>query len=225
MVRRQLVELTASYWSDDELIDLMNLCVHDLWGPINDEYQYHFATLDVTNVTMPASSTELSGVPADVFRVELLEARDLTTTGSNQNLIFVPRDYRHPDFISARAMDVQDPSNCIIYYCLFNPGAPVGAPTIKVAPKVSSAVNLTLLYVPTLAKITSGGRNPVPGESDAALIAYTIAWARAKETEERLPDPGWLAVYKAEKQNLLVRLTPRETQEPSVADAMFEPYW
>jgi hypothetical protein len=225
MVRRQLLETTARFWTDAELIDLMNLGVHDLWGSINDEYQGHFVTLDTTHVRMPASGSQLDGVPPDVFRVELLEPRDLTSQSANLGLIFQPRDYRHPDFVSARANDAVDPSNTTIFYALFNEGAPVNAPTIRVAPRINAAINLTLLYVPTLPKITSSGTNPVPGESDAALVAWTIAWARAKETEERAPDAAWLTIYKTEKQNLLVRLTPRQTQDPETADAIFQPYW
>jgi hypothetical protein len=104
-------------------------------------------------------------------------------------------------------------------------GGPVVAPTVMVAPKVTAAVNLSLTYVPVLGDLTAASANPIPGESDNAIIAWMVAYARAKEREDRAPDPGWLTIYATEKQNLLVSLTPRQDQEPMVASAFFEEYW
>ena len=68
--------------------------------------------------------------------------------------------------------------------------------------------------------------NPVPGGSDNALKAWTIAYANAKEGPQgaRIPDAGWLAVYATEKQTILTRLTPRQEQEPDVVDGLFDNY-
>ena len=52
-------------------------------------------------------------------------------------------------------------------------------------------------------------------------MAWTVAFARAKEREDRSPDPAWLAIYATEKQNILTRLTPRQTQEPEIVGDMF----
>jgi hypothetical protein len=89
---------------------------------------------------------------------------------------------------------------------------------------VNTAISLRFVYVPILAAVAAAGSNPIPGESDNALIAWCIAYARAKEREDRSPDPNWLAVYSTEKTNLLVRLTPRQTQEPEVVEDFFEGY-
>ncbi len=42
------------------------------------------------------------------------------------------------------------------------------------------------------------------------------------DTVNRVPDPGWLAVYATEKQGLLVALTPRQEQEEETVVGMFE---
>ncbi len=80
------------------------------------------------------------------------------------------------------------------------------------------------MYVYTLPTLLDTDSNPIPGESDNALIAWCVAYAKAKEqeTEQRVPDPGWLAIYNTEKQGLLVALTPRQEQEEEIAEGLFE---
>jgi hypothetical protein len=134
-------------------------------------------------------------------------------------VLFVPRDYNSADFTNARSRTAQDPtSGLTVFYTLTQAGAPVGAPTVLTAPPLSSAVNLRFVYVPTIAAKIAADNNPIPGESDNALVAWTVAYARAKEREDRSPDPNWLTVYRTEKDNLLTRLTPRQTQEPDVVE-------
>jgi len=224
--RKTLLEETAGFWTDAELLEHIVEGVKDLWGAIIDLHQEHFVTTDVTNVSVAANATSLTGVPADVFRVLTIEPRDLTNTASSRGLLFVKRDYHHPEFVYARSLSAIDPSDrgLIIYYTIDNPGAPVAAPTIQVAPKLSSAVNLRLRYIPTLAAsdMEAGDSNPIPGESDNALYAWCIAYGRAKEREDRSPDPNWLTVYATEKENVKTRLTPRDESEPEVAEGMFD---
>ncbi len=224
-VRIPLKEAVASYWTSAELVAHFNTGIKDLWGAIIDIHQEHFLTVDTSLVTLAASATSLSGVPTDVFRVELIEPADTTTAGAANNVLFFPRDYKHPDFINARMLSAQDPTGGLtIFYTVSQAGAPVGAPTILTAPKVSTAISLRFVYTPIIAAKVVSDANPVPGESDNALIAWCVAYARAKEREDRSPDPNWLAIYATEKQNLLVRLTPRQVQEPEVVDGLFEAY-
>lgn len=227
--RRHLNETTASFWSSAELIDIENRGIKDLWGAVLDLHQEHFLTNDITNISISASTGSLSGVPTDVFRVHLIEPKVTSSTGSYRNLQFVPRDFNSPDFIAARALgDVDASQEQTIFYCVTNAGAPVGAPTILIAPTLSAAIaatNIRFVYVPVLADKIAADSNPIPGESDNALIAWTVAYARAKEREDRSPDPNWLAVYATEKQNILTRLTPRQTQEPDFVEPLFGTLW
>ncbi len=223
IARRHLLEASASFWTDAELVALGNRGIRDLWRAINDNYQDYFLTIDATNVSQAASGSTLTGVPADVAIVRGIEPRTLS---SYPNLHFRPKSYNHPDFQAARANAGINPTDGgTIWYHIMGAGAPVAAPTIQVAPILTAAVPLRLTYVPTIAEKVIGDANPIPGESDNALVAWMVAYGRAKEREDRSPDPGWLAVYGTEKQNILVSLTPRQTDEEEVVEALFEMWW
>jgi len=223
--RKRLIEDTASFWTDNELRDICIDGIKDLWRDIVDLKQEHYLTTNTTDVSFPASSTTLIGVPTDVHKIYMLEPVDTTSNSTNVGLTFQPLDYNHKDFIRARTLDAIDPTNSSIWYSIRGAGAPVGAPEIRCAPKVNSAVSIAFTYVPTLGPMDSNSFVPIPGEADNALVAWTVAYARAKEREDRAPDQGWLAIYSTEKQHLLQSLGLREYQEPSVATALFEEYW
>lgn len=221
--------LESPTWSSAELVDLFNKCKNDLWGAIIDLNQEHWLTVDTTLVSISANGTTMSGVPTDVFRVHLIEPADTTDAGTRASVLFVPRDYNSQEFIYARTLGAQDPSQPnVYYYAITSQGAPVGAPTIHIAPPPSSAFaagSLRFVYVPIQTALTAASDNPIPGESDQAMIAYCVAFARAKEREDRSPDPNWLAIYATEKQAILTRLTPRQSQEPEVVSAFWEDLW
>lgn len=225
--RKILLETTASFWSDAELLEIMQRGVKDLWGALVDLHQDHFMTIDVTNVSYAASATTLTGVPADVHRVLLIEPRDTTSAGTAPSVIFKPKAYNSPEAINARSVPAVDPAAGVaIYYSLKGAGAPVAAPTVLCQPMINTALNLRFVYIPTFdaTELETGDSNPIPGESDSAVIAWTVAMARAKEREDRSPDPNWLAVYATEKTNLQVRATPRQEQEPEVVSGLFEAF-
>ncbi len=223
--RTQRLETTAKFWTDAELLGFINAGIRDLWRRINDTFQDYFVTIDITNVTAPANTDTLAGIPTDVFRIVAIEPRIVGSTNPNQGLVFVPRPYNHPEFVSARAQAPREPNNVTVFYCVMNAGAPVGAPTILIGPTLSSAVNVKLVYNQVLAAVIASDVNPIPGESDNALFAWTVAYMRSKEKEDQSPDPEWLAVYATEKKNLVEQLTPRQTQEPSVVEAFFQEFW
>lgn len=227
--RRHLVETEESFWTDEELHDLILEGLKDMWGGIIDLHEAHFLTINETDVSIVANSGELSGVPADTFRVHIIETiNPATPPGGDRWITFVPRDFNHRDFIAARAHSpVNSEGGGIIYYCLTNAGYPISAPTVLIAPSLSVDNGpLRFVYIPGLgSNLTPGSTNPIPGESDNALIAWCVAYARAKEREDRSPDPAWISVYATEKQNILIRLTPRQEQEPRYVDALYEDLW
>lgn len=214
------------FWTDPELLAIMTNGAKDCWGSILDTYGDHFITEDITHVTMVASTGTLTGIPTDVFRVQMIEPLDTTPAGSASQLQFMPKKYNHPDFQAARSMPAQSVTGGgIILYNVSGAGSPVGAPTIQVAPQITSTIALRFVYNPVLAALTLASTNPIPGESDMALVAYTVAFARAKEREDLSPDPNWIAVYATEKQSILVRITPRQDQELEVVDGLFADFW
>ncbi len=223
--RKRLIEDTASFWTDAELRDICIDGIRDLWRDIVDLKQEHYLTTNTTDVFLAANSTTLSGIPTDVHKVYMIEPADPTSNSANVGLTFTPLDYNHKDFIRSRTVSAIDPSNSGIYYAISGQGAPVNAPTITIAPRVNSAVRIAFTYVPTLGNLTENNYVPIPGEADNALVAWTVAYARAKEVDNRAPDQGWLGIYATEKQHLLQSLGLREYQEPSVATALFEEYW
>ncbi len=225
IIRARLIEPVAKFWSDDELTQIAILGYRDLWRAVVDLKQEHFLKVDTTNVVLPSSGTQLTGVPNDVHKIYMVEPRDLTVNGSNHGLLFKPLPYNNNTFQLARSRDAIDPTNDTIYYAIHQAGTPVGPPTILTAPKVTSAVPLAFAYVPSLGALTSASPNPIPGESDNAVIAWTVAFARAKEREDRSPDPAWIQIYGTEKQNLLQSLGLREYQEPHFSEALFAEYW
>lgn len=224
-VRLRLVESTARFWTSDELVGIIEAGCRDLWRDVVDLKAEHYLVIDDTHVSMAANATELAGVPLDVHKIYLIEPRDLTDNSTNQGVVFKPLEFNHAEFQSARARSATDPSNDVIYYAIVGQGAPVGAPRIMVAPKVSSAMNVTLIYVPTLGPLTKDSPIPIPGEADNAIIAWTVAFAMAKEREDGSPDPNWLSVYATDKQHLLGSLGLRQLQEPTYAEALFQEYW
>lgn len=228
--RRQLTELTPRYWSADELTDLFKLGVTDLWGAYLDLHQGHYFAVqeseEADGVRLESGASQLTNVPEDCFRVMLIEPmRTNLDPLSGLSCTFVPRKYNHPDFVEARSWANQESALTagVIYYDLTGPGAPVAAPVVRIAPKISTTIKLRLAYYPTL---EVNDFNPVPGGSDNALKAWVIAYAMAKEGPQgaRIPDPGWLAVYATEKQTLLTRSTPRQEQEAEVVDGLFDGY-
>ena len=223
--RKTLVEETVSatpFWTDAELLEhAINGC-RDLWKGIVDVYQDHFLTIDLTNVSLPASATTASGVPSDCFRIKFIEPRDM---GTYVNTFFFPKDYASDEFRRLRTLSAQDPQGCIFNYDLVGAGPPVATPTLYIAPKVNSALNLAVGYIASIpSNLTTASNNPVPGESDHALEAWIIAWGRAKEREDRSPDPEWIKIYGDEKLGILTVVTPRQEDEPEVVEGLFEDY-
>jgi hypothetical protein len=218
--------IAAPFWTEQELLDILVLGCKDLWRAIIDLHQGHFTTIDETNVSATASATTLTGVPTDCFRVLMIEPRDLTSANSNRYLYFKPKQYHSVDFQSARGQSavITNQTN-VVYYDILNAGSPVAAPSIVIAPTLTGTVLLRLVYTHILPTLVESSNNPIPGESDNALVSWGVAWARAKEREDRMPDPAWLATYATDKQSLLTALTPRQEQEEEVAEGLFDGFW
>ena len=224
-VRRHLEEISPKFWTSAEIVDHIIAGIKDLWRDVVNLKQEHFITIS-TSVTMPADTSTLSSVPTDVHKIVYITPNDLTDTSTTRLLDFRPAGYNSPEFQNARNSQALDPgTGGVVYYAITGQGAPVAAPTIRVAPQVTAAVTLSFAYVPVLGTLTSASDVPIPGEADNAIMAWAIAYARAKEREDRSPDPNWLAVYATEKSNLLESLGVRQHQELERVLAVFEPFW
>lgn len=225
LVRQRINEITPRYWTSQELTDIIISGIKDLWRDVVEVKQEHFFKVNDSDVYFGASSTGLSGVPADVHKIYNIEPRDLSTNGSTHGLVFTPMDYNDKDFQSARGMDAIDPASGEIFYAITGAGGPIDAPIIYCAPQVTSDVDLSFAYIPNLPDMTTNSSVPVPGEVTNALVAWGVSYARAKEREDRAPDPGWLSIYATEKAHILESLGRREYQENTYARAVFQEYW
>jgi hypothetical protein len=225
LVRVRLREISPRAWTDQDLLDIANGGIKDLWRRICDAHQNHFFTINDTDVTYQANDDELTGIPDDCYRVVAIRPKTLGESSSNRSLIFKPANgVNDPRYVQAEARAAVAPENAVIYYVVVNEGAPVGTPRILCAPPVTSAVNIHLKYNQVLQKVDEDDVNPIPGESDNALVAWTVAYARADERDDKAPDPEWLAVYATEKTNIIKEIGPRQVQEPQVVEGMFEDY-
>lgn len=224
-VRIKLLELTPRFWTSEELVSDINAGIKDLWRSTVDLKQEHYLNVDNDHVVLPANATEMIGIPDDVHKVYLVEPVDLSENGSNVGLTFRDLDYNHRFFQQARAMAAVQPQNTTIYYTITGQGGPVSAVRVRCAPKLTSPVKISFSYCPVLQFLTGDDAVPIPGEADTAIINWAIAYSRAKEREDRAPDPMWLSAYSAEKQNLLESLGLRNYSEPKYTDALYEDYW
>lgn len=215
--------LDAPFWTEQELLDILILGAKDLWRAIVDLHQGHFTTINEDDVSIVANATTLTGVPTDCFRVLMLEVKDFTAANDYRYTAFRPKQYHSPTFQSARADTAALVGNrpATVYYDILNAGSPVVAPSIVIAPTLSANIDVRLVYVHVLPTLTENSDNPIPGESDNALVSWGVAWARAKEREDKMPDPAWLATYATDKQSLLTALTPRQEQEEEIVEGLF----
>lgn len=222
-VRTNLLEATARFWTDAEILAELNDGMWDLQKAINAQYEDYYFTTDVTNVSIAANGTTVTGMPSDVMIIRGLEPR---VPSSYPFLEFVFKKFTDPAFQQARGLAAQDPTQLTqMLVAITGAAGPVGAGTIHVAPAPTTAITLRLTYIPTIASKVAGDNNPIPGQSDKALICYATAYCLSKIREEKTPDPDWLALYATEKANLLTALAPRQEQDDQVAIGLFDDYW
>ena len=220
--RKHLRETTADFWTDAELLVHAIHGINDLWKMVLDLHEEHYMQIDETNVSLTANSSTLTGVQTNMFRIISIEARDLSSSSTNRGLEFVPRDWNHPEFANARRQDAVSPDNQTLVYTIIGEGPPIAAFTVRVAPQVNAAVNLTVGYLKTHGATALASNNPIPGESDLAVEAWIVAYARAKEREDGSADPEFLAIYANEKMNLKPAMSPRQEQELEMVEGLFE---
>lgn len=250
-VRENLREPQPRFWSDDALLKHLRAGTRDLWRAIIDLHAGHFSVIDNTSMYIPAANPTagnppivgvssitqsndpnanyIIGVPPNLFRVLMIEPRDLQQSSETRGVTFQPRKYNTMEFQGARGLDAKDPGTYpLVFYDIVFQGPPINAPGIVFAPQLLTQLALNVWYIPTLPKLSFNSINPIPGESDLALVSWATAYALAKEpvtgTGVGTPDPGWMSVYATEKQHLMTALTPRQEQEPEIVEGIFDYY-
>ncbi len=211
-----------TFWTDSELLAHTIRGCRDLWRSLVDLHQDHFLEI-VTTPTIAASGDRIIGVPKNVMRPILIQPADTSDTGNNRTLKFTPAKYNSTEFRRALAMSPLDPTqDGEVFYVITKAGSPVAAPEILIAPLLSQAMAVRIAYIPTLQPLSADSINPIPGESDLALEAFTTAYALAKQDPDNKPDTTWMAVYGTEKQSILIVSEPRQDQQPRVVRGVFD---
>lgn len=220
-VRTRLGGKTTGTWPDADLRDYFRHGCLDLWGAILDVHGGHY--IEEKRVVLKANESTIGDVPENCFRVQFIEPWNTTSSGDWPDLKFTPKRYNSEDFRAARSLDATDVGSAEeILYDVTGVGAPIQAPLIRIAPQITTDLTLRLAFNPT---VVIADYNPIPGESDNALIAWVTAWARSRERQDRMPDPGQLAIYATEKQSILTRMDPRQEQEPPEVVGLFDHLW
>ena len=221
--RDRLNEPVPRFWSNAELLRYANRGIRDMHRQLGATHQNYFHQISVA-VTHAVDATQLSDVPTNVTIVHGLEPADLTT---NPHLYYERKDYNHPDFQAARSIAARDPSSGLtIYYAVTQAGGPVAAPVILVAPKINEARTLRLTFMPTVGnELVTTDPNPIPGESDNALVHWIVAYARGRQTKQQGPDEKELGLYQNELNRIMAAITPRDDSQPEVVEAMFMEHW
>jgi hypothetical protein len=220
----------GTYWSDDELREHAISAAKDLWRRFTDLHEDHFVTIDEENVSAVVNDTVLDGVPEDVFRVLLLEPRDVTDNGAARGLRFIPAKFNSDEFRADRRLGSVDPSGgAVVRYAILNAGSPVDAPTIKLSRALSSTTLLTLEYIHTLdddALREDDAVNPIPGESDEAMLDWMCAFALGKQNPDGHlePDGTWMALYEKQAGLILQASAPRQEQQPRIVRGVFDDF-
>lgn len=216
------------FWEDDELLAHVVAGAKDLWRALVDLYQDHFVRIN-TAVVLPAAADQLTGVPADLFRILHLTPLNASTDGSSCPIRFrkAGGGLTGIDFTAAMTRPAIDAigTGGLVYYALVNAGSPVMKPEVQTAPRVTAQVACRLVYVPTLpATLTLESINPIPGESDHALMAFCAAYALGKQNPDGTltPDPTWLQVYATEKASITIVIEPRDASSPSIVRGVFD---
>jgi hypothetical protein len=213
------------FWEDDELLAHTVAGCKDLWRAVVDLHQDHFVRINTT-LALPAAADALVGVPSDLFRI--LYLTPLTSSDSS------PVRFRKAgggltgiDFTAAMVRPSLDTigTGGLVYYALVNAGSPVMTPEIHTAPRVMARVPCRLVYVPTLpVSLTLDSINPIPGESDHALMAWTAAYALGKQNPDGTfaPEATWLQVYATEKESIKIVTEPRDASAPTIIRGVFD---
>jgi len=213
-----------TFWSDDELLAHVVTGCRDLWRALVDLHQDHFVKIDTT-VVLPTTSDTLTNVPADLFRILFLQPLEPNASGQRP-IRFRRASLTSVDFTSAQLrspIDVTGDAG-IFYYAIVNAGSPVTRPEIYVAPQASGELALRLVYVPTLpGSLSVDSINPIPGESDQALMAWCAAYALGKQADGTFaPDTTWLSIYATEKDAIKIVSEPRDASTPSIVRGVFD---
>lgn len=212
VVRDNLDEATAAYWSDAEIQRKIVRRYRQLWSRIIGIRDDWFKSTTGATITVPGDGTIRFTLPADFFRVCNIR----TSTSGRQYIQWKWKSCKDPNFIANQGSDNPSATPDVIYYDV------EGVNTIVCSPYLTIALTATLDYytIPT---------DPASGSSTFQIPDACLDYIVAASTADCLAKgPVGLIQYwqneAAESWKVLLVLlgSPRSGQNADHALSMFE---
>ena len=225
LVRDQLDELSASFWSDAQILRYINRGKDRVWNRLKAVNEYYCTVTRTSNdgvLTIQGESYTanafrlLAGtsdyvLPPDFDQMSAIEC----ITSGYTDLSITRMDINNPEFRALRSLtDDQQPMDEIFYDIIGEPA------TIRIAPKVNVTLNLQITYVQTLADLSAEtDRLALPNPLYQAVVDYAVSFALR---QDRSPDA---LTYEQSGDKLIAERFGselRQTQDVQVARAFLE---
>lgn len=209
LVRDNLDELSAAYWSDAEIQRKIIHRNRRLWSKIIAIRDDWFKSATPATITVPGDGTIRFNLPADFFRVCNIR----TTTSGRQYIQWKWKSCKDPNFIANMGSDNPSATPDIIYYDV------EGVSSIVCSPYLTIALTATMDYYTIPTDPSSTFQLP------DACLDYVVAGATADCLSK---GPVGLINYwqneamEAWKEMLVLLGAPRSGQNADHALSMFE---
>ena len=220
LVRDQLDEASASFWTDAQLLRYLNRAKDRVWTRLRALNEY-YCTVTRTS-TDGALTIQGESYAASAFRIvagtsdyalppdfDSMSTIEVITPGY-EDLNITRLDINGPEFRGARSLvDNQSPSGEIYFDIIQEPAV------MRIAPKTDVTLDLRITYVQTLADLSADtDRLLLPNPLYLAVADYTTMFALR---QDRSPDAG---TYEQSGDKIIAEKFGsdfRQTQDISVA--------
>lgn len=225
LVRDQLDESTASFWTDDQIDRYINRAKDRVWNRLKAANEYYCTVTRTSNdgaLTIQGESYNASSfrivagttdytLPPDFEQLSSIES----ISAGLESVYFSQMDLNDPEFRALRTLtDQQSPWDEVIFDIIGEPAK------LRLAFKVDVTMDLRLTYVQTLADLSADtDRLLLPNPLYMAVADYATMFALR---QDRSPDAG---SYEASGDKIVAEFfgsNSRQTQDAQVARPFLE---
>jgi hypothetical protein len=225
LVRDQLDESSAAFWTDTQLNRYINRAKDRVWNRLKELNEYYCSVVrtsldgtltiqgesyDTTSMQIIAGTSDYV-LPPDFDGMLTMEC----ITSGFQDLTFTMVPLNDPDFRSARTFsDNQSPSD-EVFVCIIDEPA-----SFRIAPTVDRTLDIRITYVQTLADLSAEtDRLTLPNTLYSAVVDYAVMYALR---QDRSPDA---LTYESSGDKLVAEMfgaSRRQSQDIQVARGYLE---
>ena len=225
LVRDQLDEASASFWTEDQITRYINRGKDRVWNRLKAANEYYCSVTRTSNdgaLTIQGESYNASSFRVIAGTTDYLLPPDFDQLCSieviqsgYEDVFFTRMDLNDPQFRALRTLvDQQSPFGEIFYDIIQEPA------TLRMAFKVDVTLNLRITYIQTLPDLAdSTDRLTLPNPLYQAVVDYACSYALR---QDRSPDAG---TYEASGDKLIAEKFGsdlRQTQDVQVARGYME---